>query len=179
MGPQKDAELWERQAGEPARAFHAFTIYRGMNPSERSVRAVAKAIGHNTHTMSGRWSSVHNWPKRVAAWDDEIDRVRRLKFLEDVEAITNRQLKIAEEFIAKASEALKATEGDAAVPLKVALRFFDTASKVQRELLGIPSVVHVTGDEDRPVGVKFVRVRKPKDDAGIVNDAGPPDNISD
>lgn len=44
MPKRSDVKPWERQEGESAKAFEAFTIYAGLG-ADRSLRAVAQQLG--------------------------------------------------------------------------------------------------------------------------------------
>jgi len=61
------AQPWERQPAEGNKAFQAFELYRSMG-HERSLSKVGRELGKSTQLLS-RWSSRHEWQKRVAAWD--------------------------------------------------------------------------------------------------------------
>lgn len=69
---------WERQEGENPKPYEAFCIYRDMktDDQERSLREVANRLKKSL-TLIGRWSSKHSWVERVAAWDDEQERIER------------------------------------------------------------------------------------------------------
>lgn len=78
--------LWERQEKEPPRAFEAFGAYRMLGPG-RSIQATAKLLGKHIGTLQP-WSTRWGWVERVAAWDDEADRLLRERDLvERAEAI--------------------------------------------------------------------------------------------
>lgn len=73
---------WQRQPGEPARAFEVFRAYLEMGPG-RSLRKL-HALIHGEEPKVGRrsgqiglWSRTHNWTERVAAWDDLLAAERR------------------------------------------------------------------------------------------------------
>jgi hypothetical protein len=78
---------WERQSGEPSRAFHGFAHFRDLGAG-RSI-----AIAYRTHRTTclhhdstvrtsnaryprcwGGWSAVWGWVARAEAWDCEIER---------------------------------------------------------------------------------------------------------
>ena len=73
--------MGEREKGESAVAYHAFTVYRDMPPAERSLRALRDLLSEqnpNTKKKSlgvlGEWSSRYHWQERVSAWDIENSR---------------------------------------------------------------------------------------------------------
>jgi len=47
---------WERQPGESAKAYYAFTQYREMPPHKRSLRVLGRQMGYRKETALGRWS---------------------------------------------------------------------------------------------------------------------------
>jgi hypothetical protein len=67
---------WERREDEGEDAWVAFQAYRDME-TPRSLRKLAELLGRNGHTGLGRNSSQFEWKRRLAAWDRELDRVRR------------------------------------------------------------------------------------------------------
>lgn len=101
---------WERQitntgSQEPDKAFHAFGLYRDMAPNERSLEAVTAVLrarpgsdqgsgnGGRRSRVSGqveRWSKTWNWVLRARAWDDEVDRHKRLAQLEEIQVMSRR-----------------------------------------------------------------------------------------
>jgi hypothetical protein len=58
---------WDRQPGETSKAYEAFVTYRDMGPG-RTTAKVAQALGKST-TVIHKWSSLHHWVSRSAAWD--------------------------------------------------------------------------------------------------------------
>jgi hypothetical protein len=86
--------IWERQDRESTKAFDAFVTYRDMG-QDRSTRQVARSL-NKSHTLIGRWSSVHDWPCRAAAWDREQDQRRQESQLDEIEAMTRRHTRIVE-----------------------------------------------------------------------------------
>ena len=79
-GRQEPAS-WERQPGEPDRAWAAFTTYRDLGPVRRSLtKAVQEGTDGGTPRGLSRvkeWSRRWSWAARAASWDAEADRRRR------------------------------------------------------------------------------------------------------
>jgi len=81
---------WARQAGETAKAFDAFELFRRLGPN-RTVQAAwdqywdrpgnrRKAGGKQAGQAQGyfrAWSSRHHWHERAVAWDDEVAALAR------------------------------------------------------------------------------------------------------
>lgn len=72
MPKRSDVKPWERQEGESAKAFEAFTIYAGLG-ADRSLRAVAQQLG-KSKTLMDRWSSTYSWVVRAAEYDADLQR---------------------------------------------------------------------------------------------------------
>lgn len=66
---------FEQRENESAEAFEAFAIYRDMGV-KRSTAAVARECGKHKSLMD-RWSSAHEWQKRVFAYDSWCAAQRR------------------------------------------------------------------------------------------------------
>ena len=70
---------WERQEGEPAKAFTLFGLYRDMGPS-RTLETVASGRREGARRASGyvsRLSRTWEWTSRATAWDEHQDQVAR------------------------------------------------------------------------------------------------------
>lgn len=66
---------WGQQANESEPAYAAFKVYRDAG-IKRSLRKAASEVG-KARTLIERWSSRHQWGKRVATWDLEQQDLRR------------------------------------------------------------------------------------------------------
>lgn len=107
--PSIDPEPWERQKGESAKAFEAFAVYRDM--PNRSIREVARQLD-KSRTIIGRWSSTHEWQKRIAAWDAEQDRIARQAQTEAIKKMRKDHAALANAMLVKAAKALKKIKDD-------------------------------------------------------------------
>ena len=103
MGKWTD-KLWERQKGESAQAYEAFSIYLGMG-AERSLSAVAKQLSKSLPLIK-RWSREKEWQERIRAYDNDIEKQARKKVIADRKAMTERHIGIAMQLQKKALEAL-------------------------------------------------------------------------
>lgn len=73
----EDAPLtlpWDRQPGEPARAFQQFVLYRDMGPT-RSPSRVASSLSLTRQAVQQK-ATAWAWVNRCAAWDRHLDRLR-------------------------------------------------------------------------------------------------------
>lgn len=102
--PKWTDKPWERQKGESEKAFEAFAAYRDMGP-ERTVSAVVKKL-EKSRTLLDRWKERWDWPERVRAYDNELEKEARAKAVKDRKAMTDRHIGIAMQLQKKALEAL-------------------------------------------------------------------------
>lgn len=84
------AKPWDRQPGESAKAFEAFTLYRDLGPS-RSAREVATGLRKSV-TLISRWCTAYGWVERGAQWDEEADRRQRERDLIERQRARERML---------------------------------------------------------------------------------------
>src|SRR6266542_6115132 len=87
-------EPWERQVGEPDRAWRAFRVYRDLGPGVRSLSRVGKELGvtrQNVDKMAAR----HGWRERVEAYDREQDRIESAELEETRREANARHLDAA------------------------------------------------------------------------------------
>lgn len=92
-GAKSLEQPWERQKGESAQAFEAFTIYLNMG-ADRSVRGVAQNLSKSC-TLISRWSSANHWVERVRAWDNFMQKEARKAAAAEVRAMAQRHIDIA------------------------------------------------------------------------------------
>jgi hypothetical protein len=88
---------WERQRGEPTRAFAAFCVYRDLGPG-RSITAVARILGRNRVGV-GKLSARYRWVERAAAFDREEDRRKLEARFAEAERMATRHAQVAQLFI--------------------------------------------------------------------------------
>ena len=128
MGKWTD-KPWERQKGESAQAYEAFSIYLGMG-AERSLSAVAKQLSKSLPLIK-RWSREKEWQERVRAHDNELEREARKKVIADRKAMTERHIGIAMQLQKKALEALTSLEVEAMTPKDIK-EFIKMATDLER-----------------------------------------------
>ena len=128
-GKHYEAELWERQPDESAKAFEAFVVYRDMG-AERSLRKVGRVLGKST-VMMERWSSANNWKARVDAWDTEQDRLNREKQIQEIAKMRTRHTKLAESMLLKAARALQKLDPEDMNSNNIT-RMVDVATQLER-----------------------------------------------
>jgi len=86
-----EALPWERQKGEGDKPYHYFVAYRDMG-FRRSIRTLAQQEGLGFRNLA-KYSINWNWQQRVAAWDDELDRVKRESSMKEIREMTKRHSK--------------------------------------------------------------------------------------
>ncbi len=87
----QNAHDWDRLNGEGAKAFQAFTSYRDLPASERSLAAVSQQLS-KSKSLCARWSTEFRWVERAVAWDSHQDQLRRKRRAAEREKIQERQL---------------------------------------------------------------------------------------
>lgn len=148
---ETDLLPWEKRPDESGKAWNAFVIYRDMG-LKRSLRGLIAREDVSTNDLKqvGQWSSKYGWVARVAAWDAEQDRQFALKMQEArVEAAT-RNLAVARNAITLASKRIvEMVNEDVKLSAADTTRLLDTATKLERMVLGEPTEVvqHITDSE--------------------------------
>lgn len=79
--PDVPQEPWARRPRESGPAYKAFQKYLELG-GERSLVKACEELGYRPSSVSRlkEWSKVHEWQKRVRAWDDDEARRRVEKF---------------------------------------------------------------------------------------------------
>lgn len=125
----EDVKPWERQDGETVKQFEAFCEYRDMGKT-RSLQKVSEKLA-KSETLIKRWSANNNWIERVAAWEDEQDRIVRIELTRDIGNMRKRHADIASAMLIKAARALSRIPDDEIKAQDVS-RMVDVASKLER-----------------------------------------------
>lgn len=112
--PKWTDKPWERQKGESEKAFEAFAAYRDMG-EKRTFTAVAEKLQKSV-SLIRRWKDRWEWPERVRAYDNELEKAARAKAIKDRKDMTERHIKIAMQLQKKALEALTSLEVEAMSP---------------------------------------------------------------
>lgn len=97
LAPTEPDPVWERQPGEPARAFAAFCVYRDMGP-QRSIRKaepIIRAAGNGARKTVHQWSSKWGWASRAPAYDAMLDRERVAERVGEVRKMEDRHAQIS------------------------------------------------------------------------------------
>lgn len=103
MSPFTDSKAWEPGSFSSHQRFHAFSHLRDLPQAERST---LRALNEHRHrclqkpparSVNGRWklwSVEDNWTGRLDAWDAEVDRQRREKFMQSHLAAVERHQRL-------------------------------------------------------------------------------------
>ena len=99
---------WQRQPGEPRKAFHGFVHYRNMVAYERSLdraytghlRDCRKSGVSPTTILSASpnwkiWKFKYNWEARADAHDAELAEKDRQRRVREIEAMNDRHAALA------------------------------------------------------------------------------------
>ena len=124
-----DIKPWERQEGESAKAYEAFSVYRDMK-ADRSLAKVGQKLG-KSKTMMEKWSKKFDWVARAEAWDLEEDRLIRVALTKDIGAMRKRHADVARAMLIKAAKALTKIPDEEIKAADIS-RMVDVASKLER-----------------------------------------------
>ena len=107
--------VWERTAGESAKAHEAARVYFEMRAS-RSLAAVSRRLGKHASQIE-RWSKTYDWVSRAAAFDRYLDAEERKQFAREELALSQkwrqreaelaeREYQIGQKLVSKAEKML-------------------------------------------------------------------------
>jgi hypothetical protein len=135
---------YERQPGETAKAFAAFTCFRDLGPERSVLKAYQQKTGKKhakqaTGVWNG-WATAYNWHERAAAWDSHLDRQTREAQERARREMGERHAKIAVALQEKAIQRLKAMKLEEMSPSD-ALRFTTESIKLERLARGEPESI--------------------------------------
>lgn len=156
-----EPEPWERQLNESPQAFEAFACYRDMGAA-RSTAKVSRTLCKSVSLMN-RWSSEHDWVKRVAAWDAEKDRMARESQINDIKEMRKRHAAIAKKMMDTADNALNNIRPDEVSTNEIA-RLVEIASKLERISRG--DVGDVIEERDGGDAIPSVQIYIPDNNRG-------------
>ena len=156
-----DTQPWERQPGEPPRAWTAFTTYRDLAPHERSLVKVGVQYGKTAGWME-KLSSRWRWVGRVRAWENEQDRVKRVASIKAVEDMARRQVGMGLLMQKKAADRLNKMTDDEVMTLSVSevIRLAEAGARLERLGRGQPEAYAastVTLEQRQPPIIEFLR----------------------
>ena len=112
-GSQKVSNLWERQSGETAKAFHAFEHLRTLSALDRSIpearlacRAQCGISPASVRQWHG-WSTKFQWFNRAAEHDSDLASRRRERRAKELERAQDNAVTLARAALAKVAEKIQ------------------------------------------------------------------------
>ena len=132
MPNKRTEQPWERQKGESAQAFEAFSLYLEMG-ADRSIRAVAQECTKSV-SLIRRWSSTYHWVERCRAWDNHIQHEAKKAAITEVRNMTKRHVTMAQQIQNAAMLALKELGSDMVNPKNFAA-IVKLATELERQNL--------------------------------------------
>jgi hypothetical protein len=145
------ASPWEQQAGESAKAYAAFGLYRDLGSRRsldeasrsyhRSDREIQHASARRPPRASGtirRWAQRYNWLARARAWDQEFERIRQAEQRAALQEMAERHAKEALMMQNKAIERLRQLRPEE-LGTRETLAYLVEAAKLERLARGEPT----------------------------------------
>ena len=132
MPNKRTEQPWERQKGESAQAFEAFSLYLEMG-ADRSIRAVSQELG-KSKTLIDRWSRTYKWVERCRAWDNHLQYEAKKAAITEVRNMTKRHVTMAQQIQNAAMLALKELGSDMVNPKNFAA-IVKLATELERQNL--------------------------------------------
>jgi hypothetical protein len=164
---------WDRQEGEGARAFRAFTLYRDAPPELRSLTRVAQewsASGpESSLSRIKEWSRQHQWRARATAWDDELDRRKLETITLEAEALAKREADLVRAGLDRVAEGFDSAEMES-VRFGELVRGLDTLVRLERSVFGSDAVSSVARQPEPapPPTQKTASVLRILEEAGVI-----------
>lgn len=167
-----ERRLWDRRPEESEPAWHAFCLYRDMEPP-RSTRRAAEQL-NKSHTLIGRWSGEYAWMMRTAAYDSYLDQQAQLEVVAQAkrraafhaQALDAAIMSLAAPALAVAE---KLSQGklklDDDVEPAVALSLVERTAKLLPQLVQASRLVHGESTENLAVQAQERRARMSAADA--------------
>ena len=116
--PYEPIQAWQRQFGEPAKAYHAFTHFRDMRNRTCSgaYRTHRTECDHKPLKSSAEvapkhwreWSRHYAWVERAIQWDEEIDRQTREQLAHAQVEARERHMRLAQASLTILSQPIRA-----------------------------------------------------------------------
>jgi len=132
------AESWERLPGESSRAYSVFCEYMNLGPYRSLDKLKQKLHKSITKSVLARWSVKYKWVERASAYDDYIEKLKRIENEKAIVEMCERQAKIAMEFLEKVEKRLETLDPADLTPSEL-IRWLDIAVKVERLARGEPA----------------------------------------
>jgi hypothetical protein len=145
------ASPWDQVAGESAKAYAAFCLYRDLGP-RRSLDAASRSYhgsnqerqdppGRRQPRASGtirRWAQGWNWLARARAWDQESERIKQAEQHAAIQEMVERHAKEALMIQNKGVERLRQLRPEE-LGVRETLAYLVEAAKLERLARGEPT----------------------------------------
>lgn len=161
---QRNDDPWDMLPEETTKAYEAFGIFRDLGPS-RTRRATAEQLGISPLSLK-LWNTNHAWDERARAYDQELDRARRVVLESERLAMRQRHASQAVILQRKVAERIAAMDPMEMTP-KDTLLALDLSSKLERISRGEADArVELTGANNGPI--ELVEALSPADRAAMM-----------
>lgn len=133
--------IWDKRPDETSKAYDAFVTYRDLGP-KRSIAAAyrqqpSKENAPNTGGIWLTWSSRHSWVARAQAYDQYLDRMKRLER-------ERQQLEEITAFRQRARQAAAAASGLAIAVLRKTAKRIEDVDPKEIKVGQIPAFIRAT-----------------------------------
>lgn len=143
---------WEQLPDESGDAWAAFVTYRDQGPT-RSL-GEASRLARCSKNSCTKWSRSMDWAARARAWDAEVDRVRRERFLTEQRRIIKLHAEAAKVVREKAMEAIRRVKPSNLAKQPVfALKYLEVGCRLEAQSCGLPTEVtalSLSGGQAKP-----------------------------
>lgn len=124
-------ESWERQPGESAKAYEAFSIYRDMG-MDRAMSKVSKQLGKSIALME-RWSVKYKWRERCFKYDRDLERTAQKEARKEYSKMVTRHVRIGMKLQTAALSSLETLlESKATLKPKDIKEFIELGTELER-----------------------------------------------
>jgi hypothetical protein len=144
------ATPWDQVAGESAKAYAAFCLYRDLGP-RRSLDEASRRYhrGSEREVQSGgrqprasgtirRWARLWNWSARAQAWDQQAQRIQETEQQAAIQEMAQRHAKEAMMLQNKAVERLRQLRPEE-LRARDTLAYLVEAARLERLARGEPT----------------------------------------
>lgn len=148
-----DREPWHQQPWEPDAAYTAFVAYHDLGRT-RTARAVRQA---GTPVLV-EWVRDYLWVERAAAWDRHLQDLQDARLAEQRASLVKDHLEGASALRRRAREAIERAESSRTI--NEAGSAFETATRMERLAVGLPTQVGKRESEMRRAGQESLRAQE-------------------
>ena len=169
MLQQTGIESWTRQPNESPPAFQAFVVYRDLGLGMRSNAKVSRELGKSV-TLMNRWSSRWDWVKRVARYDEDIDKQIRERHIKELYEARDRHANLSRLLQTKFLERLRDLSVQD-IPVVALANILKVATDVELRALGeatIKTEQEITGADGGAFRISIDELAKLAEQNGYI-----------